>query len=431
MQLTVITGVSIPQNPDGAFRFSARQMFITCPKVFIQPSECCDLLMGIFKKYDVQYVVASVEEHADGDPHVHALVTCKRKINLRNSRFLDPVFHGKHAHMQPVRNPAHVMNYVIKHGNWDARGVDPVAFVKAAGMRKSTKASIIAGKIVSGCTMTQLLDEHPDYMLMNLQKVKAFKAFIDGVVSEKKETWKLLCMGQMRQEHIEILIWLNANILRPRKFKQKQLYLYGPPNTGKTSLAIWLERFCRIYWAPMHEEFYDAYDDNAYDLVVLDEFAATKHITHLNSFLDGSPMTLRTKGGQYFKKSKLPVMILSNKGPNEIYENVSSWQKDALISRLTVVRTETYISIREVDDVLVNGDNKEKLPTIHEEVLDHGSFNEPGAESPLHTTMHQPDASMEDILDLEELAINTLVYNPEELASFRSDLCLSPNNDAK
>lgn len=100
-----------------------------------------------------------------------------------------------------------------------------------------------------------------------------------------------------------------------------------------------------IYWMPSMESFYDEYADDAYDLVVLDEFKGTKSIQELNLWLQGSPMSVRVKGGQRMKRQNLPMIILSNFSPAEAYGKCMPQQLAPLMARLEVVNCHGNIRV--------------------------------------------------------------------------------------
>jgi len=108
--------------------------------------------------------------------------------------------------------------------------------------------------------------------------------------------------------------WINANFLstEPRAFKQKQLWMWGPPDTRKTSLVHKLMRYFRFYLVP-HEDFDDLYDDDSYDAAFLDEFSPTcRKTTWLSRFAQGDQMILRFKGRQGMKSKNMPFIVASN-----------------------------------------------------------------------------------------------------------------------
>ena len=134
--------------------------------------------------------------------------------------------------------------------------------------------------------------------------------------------------------------WLNSNLFTDRVFKQKQLYVVGPSGTGKTSLVRALDRFCSIYWMPNDEEFYDEWEEGAYDLVVIDEFRGTNKISWLNRFLEGTPLNMRIKGSHSRKVVNVPVIMCSNFTLEAIYANAQErlvGSISALLNRLEII----------------------------------------------------------------------------------------------
>lgn len=96
----------------------------------------------------------------------------------------------------------------------------------------------------------------------------------------------------------------------------------------------------RIYIMPRDEDFYDGYDDDDYDLCVLDEFKSSKTIQFLNGWLDGNPMPIRKKGSQGIKRKNLPTIIISNWPVEQNYKAAiekNSSAVDSLIDRLEIV----------------------------------------------------------------------------------------------
>lgn len=143
---------------------------------------------------------------------------------------------------------------------------------------------------------------------------------------------------------LQLLEWVNANVCQPRPFRSPQLYLWGPPAVGKTTFLRLLEKSLRVYYMPTDENFYDFYDDEDYDLIVLDEFKGQKTIQDLNRWLDGQTLTVRKKGTQCMKFKNLPVIIVSNFPPHVVYRNkFEKGELEPFTSRLLVVEIQTMI----------------------------------------------------------------------------------------
>lgn len=146
----------------------------------------------------------------------------------------------------------------------------------------------------------------------------------------------------------QLLGWVNANVCVSRPFRSQQLYLWGPPRTGKTSFLRLLDTMLRIYYMP-GEGFYDQYDDDNYDLIVMDEFGPThdlKPIQEYNKWLDGQVMALRKKGSQGLKTRNLPFIFVSNFPPERVYHKVfGRGELEPFTSRLLVVEIKQMIPL--------------------------------------------------------------------------------------
>jgi len=157
--------------------------------------------------------------------------------------------------------------------------------------------------------------------------------------------------GEPSSAVLKLLEWVNVNVLQPRPFRSPQLYLWGPPATGKTSFLRLLDTMLRIYYFPS-EAFYDHYNDDDYDLIVMDEFGPThdlKPMQEYNKWLDGQVMSIRKKGSQGLKTKNLPFIICSNYPPERVYHKVfGRGELQPFLSRLTVVEVEEMIPVDQI-----------------------------------------------------------------------------------
>lgn len=109
---------------------------------------------------------------------------------------------------------------------------------------------------------------------------------------------------------------------------------------GKTSLVMWLGDYARIYHVPLHEDFYDLYDDNDFDIAVIDEFKGHKTIQWMNAWCNAGVNNLRKKGSQILKKKHTPTIIISNYPLHECYRKACEENReklDPLVRRLKIV----------------------------------------------------------------------------------------------
>lgn len=108
---------------------------------------------------------------------------------------------------------------------------------------------------------------------------------------------------------------------------------------GKTTLIEALRSYFRVYDS-MGDKWFDGFDPINHDLIVFDEFQATVPLSVMNKVLDGQKCTLQTKGGSVVKVRNIPVIVLTNLVPEELYvgEKVNSSVRDAFFSRFLYVR---------------------------------------------------------------------------------------------
>jgi len=108
------------------FRLNAKNFFLTYPQCPAAKDTLLAFLSGLRPS---TYVLVSSEQHADGTPHLHALLCLVDKYNCRNERFFDFESEGRtfHPNLQAVRNLNDVRTYVLKDGNFVEQGeyVDP------------------------------------------------------------------------------------------------------------------------------------------------------------------------------------------------------------------------------------------------------------------------------------------------------------------
>jgi len=144
----------------------------------------------------------------------------------------------------------------------------------------------------------------------------------------------------------EVATWLFTNIMQPRKHRQPQLYLYGPPACGKTSFYIVLLKFLRIFKIVYETDFLELYGDDYYDLMIFDEFKGQKKITFLNSLIDGTPKIYNVKFATVPKNKNLPAIFLSNLSPFEVYKGkAGDISLDAFVDRLQIVQVDTLYNL--------------------------------------------------------------------------------------
>jgi hypothetical protein len=106
----------------------AKQWFLTYPKCYLEKDVALSELQGKFAATVDAYVVAR-EMHQDGTPHLHMYLKFNRKINLNKNMnkfdLTNPDDPEKpyHGHYLTCRNPAAVLKYCTKGGDFIKKDV--------------------------------------------------------------------------------------------------------------------------------------------------------------------------------------------------------------------------------------------------------------------------------------------------------------------
>lgn len=355
-----------------SFRLSARYLFLTYPQV--GETDVALLEQKLVSKGAAKYCIG-IELHEDGGLHYHALVDMGKKINWESPRCLD--IGDLHGDYKAAIHPDKVLEYVTKDGNYRFMGwtnlEEAKLDVSKVGKKRSSDWEEIGAMIQSGATTK-------DIVTSKKQRWKDLSR-IDDAVSQwglwnmpTKDPFQGVTVLDANPETTAIGTWLNTNVQKPRLFKQKQLYLYGDKNLGKTSLINLLSEHLNIFYAPNDSEWMDEYSDD-YDLIVFDEFRAQYTIQWLNRFLEGSVMPLKRRAkSPALKKKNVPVIILSNFSLQEAYQKSSAEKLETLEARLLTVHIHQFLKIAIATS---NGaiDSEEPLPMPNGLSLDNDAMS--------------------------------------------------------
>jgi len=339
-------------NPDmirsskKAVRWNAKNFLLTFPRNDTSKQTVADRLIHAYGDKLNWYLIAR-EAHQDGSPHLHVAICFKQRVDVRQHNFFDFLSENgfgtgaNHCNIEVFRSPCGTVEYLQKSDP------DPVTYgdvPKRSRSRPSSRseASSSEGKprkpkithtihqyFKSGKTL-QDIDKEEDlgpFLMTNLAKLRDYQSWQQVMAAKLKGpgeavTFHTTCIRSPCQSVVE---WLEKNLNQPRRFKQKQLYLYGPPDTGKTTLLEKLRMHYRVFEMPSDDKRFNDWEDGAYDIAVMDEFKGQLPITFLNKFLDGQTMKLAalySVGIQ--KKQNIPMIICSNFSVAQAYHNSSA-----------------------------------------------------------------------------------------------------------
>jgi len=200
------------------FRLNTQQIFLTYAQCDKTPDE---VFTFISTKVILDKYIIAQENHKDGNKHIHAYLLLKKKINIRDSRYFDIGEH--HPKVEGCRSWKNVVKYVTKDGNYI-----------------SNYEENILKKIISD-----------NYKVGELYE-KARELAKDGKVKEgiallehSKTVRDLTIHGNAIQKNLRSLAVKRRNPdfdiddfnINFNWDRTKSLILWGPTNTGKTSLA--------------------------------------------------------------------------------------------------------------------------------------------------------------------------------------------------
>ena len=165
-----------------------------------------------------------------------------------------------------------------------------------AGKQKKL-TDTIAISLQSGSSHADILREHPGFYLLNKQKVDSLYTMLQLEKQKPSlKAWPRNLSYQGTSSSTQQLVeWCNLNINCKRPFKQKQLYLYGPPDSRKTSFLKVLLEYSTSVVIPTDEDWFDLYTVPEPQLCYMDEFKGQRKIQWLNEFLQGSPMHIKRR----------------------------------------------------------------------------------------------------------------------------------------
>lgn len=118
--------------------------------------------------------------------------------------------------------------------------------------------------------------------------------------------------------------WLWKQVDNVMKLGDLHLYIYGPTESGKSTLIRFLATLgLNLYIIPKGEDFFDGIKDKKWHFAISDETRGRDQtIQFWNHWCDGF-QSLKQKGKQaYLKKEIIPTILLSNYCPEKLFPKV-------------------------------------------------------------------------------------------------------------
>lgn len=220
-----------------SFKFDSLYCFLTYPQSELTHEQIYAKLLSIG---DLEWARICTERHEDGNLHQHCVAKWKRRIQSRQSNFLD--IEGRHPNIQPVRSVPKALAYISKDGEFTDFGNVPTN----AGKRSFDEALALAASPNEAEYLKACLEAK-----ISFQYAKRFRelAFTDSsctITEYNPET-----------------AWECARLLETTLPENSCAVLIGPSGIGKTTWAkrvapkptLWVSHLdvLRMYRADYHK----------------------------------------------------------------------------------------------------------------------------------------------------------------------------------
>lgn len=333
------------------FRLAGNKFSLTYPRCGIARDSALSMLKGLSKCPSV--IIVAREEHKEESKegeslyHLHIYLQFEKQFTSSKPTVFD-IKEGErvyHPNIQPTKNKLDWIRYITKDDdNYASYGIDVGAYIESATKKKSY---FFLSEVVQREEITkEMIQENP-------KALKGLKSLQNDL-----QAFKMLpTESQIAREPLtKVDIWGSEYVVMPRVFKQKQLWICGSPNTGKSTMVHNLiSAGYKGYEMPVNND-WSGYNDT-YDFLYIDEFKGGIQITELNKLLEGSPMRLNTKGGVAFKNKNVPVFILSNYRPENVFVNADDVAMESLLCRLQVITNFSDSIVRSINITTENIEN--------------------------------------------------------------------------
>jgi hypothetical protein len=281
----------------------AHGWFLTYPQCKMTKEELLKNLDSRFPNEISEYVIC-LEQHQDGNPHLHAFVKFKPRKRIKSNSF---DFEGYHGHYEAAKSWKAVICYVTKYKDYISNFDVKKAMSKKGKMKKED--------------LLRDVDEVLDEGLINPLQVANFY--------RNQCVYKML-LNRKKKMPVEILE------------KKRHLWIWGSSNTGKTTLLRrqMMEKGEENFFQIPTNNDWIGYEDQYY--LYLDEFKGQITAETLNRICDGGAK-MNVKGGSVQLRYDCQVIILSNFSIRECYYKCKDVTLEALENRFIEEHSDEHI----------------------------------------------------------------------------------------
>lgn len=185
---------SSPGPSTRSFRLQGKRFFFTWPRCTTSSEDALSKLLG-WRPLD-RCMVAR-ELHADGTPHLHALLWLKRRMDIRSCTTLDAIL-GQHGNYQGMRDPVASVKYLLKEDTSPAVfGFDPNEYVAASANKRVARTGGTWDSVVQhlreGRTLADF--ENQAFIARNLRHLLRYDDWRRSCVpTNRVGDWRIKCM---------------------------------------------------------------------------------------------------------------------------------------------------------------------------------------------------------------------------------------------
>lgn len=188
---------------------------------------------------------------------------------------------------------------------------DPLHFNFEQYVRKNDLAQYVSSW---SSIKTKLKDMQLAAANLKLKQKPGFK-YIDNALAKRLLTTRVYRDFTRNKHFLQLIVQkLNEIVTKgfDRVFKSKQLLIVSPPDTGKTSLALEIQKHVSVYYMGV-DNWWPSYRSYTYPLILWDQFnLKSMPYDLLLKFLQGLKVDLQYKGGSVLKTDNQLIYMTSN-----------------------------------------------------------------------------------------------------------------------
>lgn len=305
--------------------------------------------------------VVCQEDHEDGSVHYHCALWFENRSDFRVYQDKAREFFkctnmnvGKQKRrpgdppVEELRSWSKILEYATKNATLDKIATHPSDYQYQEETVQEKVSVAVYKMFQSGENMERVLERHPSYAMANFKHLEYIRSKVQFYKAQPElKDWKTVTSDSrwnpkytdklditypvqwskyLPDKSLALMIWMLINVRNPdRRVNQRHLWITGDTGIGKSFTFKCFGDYLRIYPCRNWNNWAD-YDSKQFDLIVLDEFnggqtelTERKNPQFLNSLCDCADIYLNVKHGHYYKRDRMPIVVLSNSSITECF----------------------------------------------------------------------------------------------------------------